>query len=263
MRQIIKCIRGFYMSLGMFCNIRLPFYIWDDRLAIHMITTLPLVGLIIGTLWWLCAILLTFLNIPIVLTAAVLCVALFLITGFIHLDGYMDTEDAILSHRPLPDKLRILQDSNAGAFSVVSLCIMFILQFGAMYAALENGKYFAMLIVIAVLSRCCTAVIFISLRHIPQCPYASMLTEKISISHKIFPFIISVTAIALSFLYAGFFGLAISAAVILGYIAAICRVFKSFKGITGDLAGYALVISELCGLIAFAVLPGVRNELWF
>ena len=257
MQYLIKYIKGFYMSFGMFCNIRLPFYIWDDKLTSYMITMLPLVGLIIGTIWWLCAVLLTFLSIPIVLSAAFLCAAPFLIAGFIHLDGYMDTEDAILSRQPLEDKLRILQDSNAGAFAVVSLCIMFILHFGAMYTVAETGKHFALLIVIAVLSRCCTAFSFLSLRHIPQCAYTSMLTEKIGVSHQIFIIIIALSAIIISFLYAGLFGLAVSLAVILGYIITIWRVFKSFNGITGDLVGHALVISELCGLIAFATLQGL------
>jgi adenosylcobinamide-GDP ribazoletransferase len=57
-----------------------------------------------------------------------------------------------------------------------------------------------------------------------------------------------------SFIFAGIYGLIVSGAVILGFIGAMAYAYKDFKGVSGDLAGYALVISELCGLTALAVI---------
>ena len=256
MKHLVKCVKGFYMSLGMFCGIPLPFHIWDEKYTSHMIASFPLVGLVIGTVWWLVAVLLFALDMPIMLAAATLSLAPFLIAGFIHLDGYMDTSDAMLSWRPLEDKLRILVDPRVGAFAVIMLGIVLIFQFSAMYAVVLNGEYFALVIAISAISRCCSAFSIFCLRHMPQSNYASMLKQNIGMSHKIFVMIVAVSTIAVSFLYAGFLGLFVSAAVILGYMAAIRRVYRSFNGISGDLLGYSLVISELCGLIALAVLQG-------
>ena len=242
------------MSLGMFSVIPLPRKIWDEKLTFHMLIGFPLVGLIIGTIWWLAALLITTLNIPTMPAAAVLSLAPFLIAGFIHLDGYMDTSDAVLSWRGMEDKLRILVDSRVGAFAVIMLGILFILQFSAMYVIVENGKFFALVIVISVLSRCCSAFSFFCLRHNSKSDFISMFTQKISASYKVFVVIIAVLATAASFLYAGFLGLAVSAVVVLTYLIAIWRASKSLGGISGDLLGYALVISELFGLFAFAVL---------
>lgn len=53
-----------------------------------------------------------------------------IITGMLHLDGFMDVCDAILSRRSKEEKLRILKDSATGAFAVIPLVILFFLQFG-------------------------------------------------------------------------------------------------------------------------------------
>lgn len=252
----MRYLKGFCMAMGMFTGIPLPFHIWDEKLTSVMIASFPLVGLVIGGIWWLAAFLLTFLNVPLIITAAVLTVVPFFVAGFIHLDGYMDTNDALLSWRPMEEKLRILVDSRVGAFSVVMLAIVFLLQFAAMHEVAAAGRYFVLLVAISALSRCCAAFSIFTLRHMPQSNYTALLKQNIGLSHKIFVLIIAAALIAAAFLYGGFLGLAVAGAVVLGYAAAIRRAFKGFDGISGDLLGYALVISELCGLTALAVLQG-------
>ena len=256
MRHLKRYAKGFYMSLGMFCGIPLPFHIWDEKYTTLMVASFPIVGLIIGTLWWLAAALLMIIEMPLMLIAALSSLAPFLIAGFIHLDGYMDTSDAMLSRRPMEDKLRILKDPHVGAFAVVMLGILFLLQFSAMYSAVENGRYLALVIAISIISRCSSAFSIFSLRHMPESNYASMLKQNMGTSHRLFVLVVAMAAIGAAFLYAGFLGLAVSLAVVLGYAAAITIVFKDFKGISGDLLGYSLVIGELCGLIALAALQG-------
>lgn len=242
------------MSLGMFIGIPLPYHFWDEKYTALMVASIPLVGAIIGTLWWLVGVLLIALELPLMLTAAALALAPFLIAGFIHLDGYMDTSDALLSWRPLEDKLRILKDPHVGSFAVVMLGILFILQFAAMYTVAETGRYLALVISVSVISRSCSALSIFILRHLPESNYASMLARGVKISHRIFVALVAVGAAGFSFLYAGVSGLVVVASVILGYAGAMRFAFKGFKGISGDLLGYALVIGELFGLIALAVL---------
>ena len=242
------------MALGMFSRMPLPFHIWDEKLTAHMVASLPLVGLVIGGLWWLAALLFMTLNLPLMLMAAILAISPFFFAGFIHLDGYMDTSDALLSYRPLEDKLRILKDPNVGAFAVVMLGILFLLQFAAMYTVAENGGAIALLISISVVSRSCSALSIFVLKHMPQSNYASLLAKNASASHKIFIVTTAVAAAGLSFHYAGILGLIVVAAVVLGYVAALAFAYKEFKGISGDLLGYAMVIAELCGLLALAVI---------
>ena len=257
----MKFIRGFYMALGMFCAIPLPFHIWDEKLTAVMVASFPLVGLLLGAIWWGVGLLLLVPSFPLVMVAAIMTVVPFFTAGFIHLDGYMDTSDARLSYRPLEDKLRILKDPNVGAFAVVMLAVLFLLQFAAMHAIVDSGRFLALLVVISVVSRACSAFSIFTLRHMPVSNYGAMLGQGVGSGSKIFIIAIAAAAIALSFVYAGVHGLIVCAAVILGFAVAIRIVYKDFGGISGDLLGYSLVISEVCGLIALALLQGVT--LWF
>lgn len=47
-----------------------------------------------------------------------------LTTGFLHLDGFMDVCDAVLSRRDLPRRQEILKDSHCGAFAVISMVLL-------------------------------------------------------------------------------------------------------------------------------------------
>ena len=97
-------IYGFFMAWGMFLTIPCPKKIWRESARRKMLACLPLIGLIVGGIWALCAWLGSFLPQPL---AALLCAAApWLITGFMHLDGYMDVGDAGLSRRDLEKKLQ-------------------------------------------------------------------------------------------------------------------------------------------------------------
>ena len=246
------------MSLGMFCGIPLPFHIWDEKLVPVMVAALPLVGVLIGAIWWAVGLLFVALSPPLMLAAAILTVTPFFIAGFIHLDGYMDTSDALLSRRPMEDRLRILKDPHVGAFAVVMLVILFLLQFGAMYGVLEGGsRYLLLLIAICVFSRICSAFSILTLRHMPESNYAATLARGVGTANRAFVIITGLGAIALTMLYAGPIGLIVPGAVLLSYGLAMRAAYKSFNGISGDLLGYSMVISELCGLIALAILQEV------
>lgn len=98
------------MALGLYTA--LPgFAGWDDGCAGLLAPALPVVGLILGALWAaLTALARAVLPEP--LAACILVLSLPAMTGFLHLDGYMDVADALLSSRSREEKLRILKDSH-------------------------------------------------------------------------------------------------------------------------------------------------------
>jgi len=131
---------------------------------------------------------------------------------------------------------------------------LIVLQFAAVYVTFEKAVYLALLIVIAVISRCCATISILCLSVIEGSSYANAFKQDTGTPQKLFAAFIALLAAVLSFLYAGVFGPAVIGAVIIGYIIATAYVYKDFKGISGDLTGFAIVISELCGLIALAVI---------
>ena len=85
------------MSWGMFLAIPCPCRIWDEKARPHMVACLPLTGGVVGLVWAAMAWLLQRLGCPAPLRAVLLAAAPWLVTGFLHLDGYMDVCDALLS----------------------------------------------------------------------------------------------------------------------------------------------------------------------
>lgn len=251
-----RYIKGFYMALGMFQSIPLPVQIWDDECMNLMMPCFPLVGALVGVLWWGLARILIMLELNLMLAAAVITVFPFIITGFLHLDGFMDTSDAMLSRRPLEDKLRILKDPHTGAFAVISVAVLFAMWFSSCYTIIENSDNIILLIFISVVSRCCSAFAILSVKAMPQSGYANMFKANTKISHRVFIVITAAAAIVLSFIFAGVMGIITVSAVILGYAAAMAYSYRQFNGISGDLAGFSMVIGELSGIFAYAVIFG-------
>lgn len=85
---------GFMMSWGMFLAIPCPCRIWNEKARPHMVACLPLTGGVVGLVWAALAWLLQRLGCPAPLRAVLLAAAPWLVTGFLHLDGYMDVCDA-------------------------------------------------------------------------------------------------------------------------------------------------------------------------
>ena len=160
--------KAFFMCLGMFSSIPCPYRPWDDDARGMMTACLPLVGAVIGLIWWIAASISgQFLPQP--LCAAVIAAMPFLLTGFMHLDGFMDTSDAILSWRPLEERLRILKDSHTGAFAVVNLCVLMMFMYAAAQSAADLDK--RIFVLIPVISRCCSAFCVTTLRPLGHSEY--------------------------------------------------------------------------------------------
>ena len=67
-----------------------------------------------GTYAW------NFLDSRVFITIVLLLIPV-LVSGGIHLDGLLDTSDALNSYQPREKKLEILKDSNAGAFAIIAV----------------------------------------------------------------------------------------------------------------------------------------------
>ncbi|MCL1982077.1 MAG: adenosylcobinamide-GDP ribazoletransferase [Clostridiales bacterium] len=247
-----RCAKGFLLSLCMFSALPLPTRTWDDACKDLALPCLPLVGGLVGAMWWAIAELLKLSGAHTALAAAALALFPFFATGFLHLDGYMDTSDAMLSRRPLEEKLRILKDPHVGAFAAIMLAALFTLQFAACWAVTEKGSHLALLVVVAVVSRCCCSISVLCLSAMPSSSYANMFKQGTGTAHKVFVAVLAVPTVAAACLYAGACGLAVALSAILGYAAAISWTVREFKGISGDLSGFAIVISEICGLTVLA-----------
>lgn len=235
------------MCLGMFSSIPCPYRPWDEDARSLMTAMLPLVGAVIGGLWYLLSLICGFV-LPRTLWAALIAVLPFLLTGFMHLDGFMDTADAVLSWRPLEERQKILKDVHCGSFAVVCVVMLMLGMFAAANDALE--KDLNALLFIPAASRCLSAFCVCALPKIGHSEYSGLRNTGAA---PVVSAVLLVCCLLLGGLFAGGRCVIALLAVVLGYGLAMLRAFRSLGGVSGDLAGFSLCIGELCGLIALAV----------
>lgn len=236
-------IYGFFMAWGMFLAIPCPKKIWRESARRKMVACLPLVGLIAGLVWAGCVWLSAFLPLPL---GALLCAAApWLVTGFLHLDGFMDVCDAVLSRRDLETRQRILKDSHCGAFAVICLALLFLCQWAVFLSA--GVIPLLPLVLVPVSCRACAALAVLTLRPIAVSQYSAMERGGAPV---VFVALVLTGVCALSAILWGSFAPLAAAA---GYALAVWYADRQLGGMSGDVSGFALTLGELCGAAALVL----------
>ncbi|MDW7675854.1 MAG: adenosylcobinamide-GDP ribazoletransferase, partial [Bacillota bacterium] len=118
---------------------------------INSVKYYPLVGFAIGMILIALMNLLSF-TLPSLVIAVVILVANIMLTGGLHLDGFMDTIDGVMAARDKERTLEIMKDSRVGAHSVWAVICLLLLKF-ALIATLPNHIMWIALLTMAVISR--------------------------------------------------------------------------------------------------------------
>ena len=240
-----RWVRAFFMAMGMFTALPCPYRPWDEDGRGRMLVCLPFVGALIGALWVALALLGRRL-LP-AASAALIAALPWLLTGFIHLDGFMDTSDALLSWRPLEERLRILKDAHAGAFAIISLGLLFLFSYDAA-RWVDSAADLRGLLFIPVVSRCGSAFCVLTLKPIGHSQYSAV---KGTAAQRLAVAAMWLTSMIACAAWLG--GLVLVPAVgTLAYALATLWAYRTLKGVSGDTAGFALTVSECAALIAFA-----------
>ena len=131
---------SFKIAFAMFSKIPMPQADWSEENMRYMLCFFPFVGAAIGlvtlTAEWICR----YFGMSNSFIAAVLVLVPVLVTGGIHVDGLLDTSDALSSWRDREKRLEILKDSHAGAFAVITACVYFLAMYGGMSQIVEQDN---------------------------------------------------------------------------------------------------------------------------
>lgn len=98
----------------------------------------PLVGATIGICVWAAGLLFAWL-LPSWPAAVLALIVWVWLTGGLHLDGWMDTADGLLSYRSRERMLDIMKDSRVGAMGVLACMLLILLKLSLILALLENS----------------------------------------------------------------------------------------------------------------------------
>lgn len=247
-------IKGLAITFSMYSKIPVPIFPWKEEDMRYSMVFFPLVGLIIGGLltgWWYLS---HYFGFGEVFTAAVATLLPLLITGGIHMDGYLDTVDAMSSYKPKEVKLQILKDPHLGAFACIAGSAYFLLYFAAVT---ECKSLISWLIISSgfILSR---ALSGLSLVWFPGAKKEGTLhTFSAAAQKNVTVAFLCVTVVLAAILMAatgGFKGVAVTGLALVVFIYYRQMSMKKFGGITGDLAGFFLQVCELAMVLGAAVL---------
>lgn len=241
------------MSVSMFSVLPVPGNVWEDKAMNLVIPFFPVVGMIIGLLWYALCVVLTCLNVPLYLQSVFITLFPFIISGLLHLDGFIDTADAVLSRRNLEEKRRILKDPHVGAFGVISLMILFMFCFAATHTAVEKSINMLPLVFVPVVSRCVIGAALLNLKPISENGYAGMFKKDTKKCHTAMLLIIAAASIAAGAFFCEVKGVAVVSGVVISEIITLGYLYRQLDGISGDLCGAALTVGELCGILLIAL----------
>jgi len=241
---------SFKIAFAMYSKIPMPRADWEKENMRYMMCFFPLIGIVIGACMVLWNLIAEYLQAGDILRTAGFVLVPVLITGGIHLDGLLDTADALSSYQTKERKLEILKDSHAGAFAIITACCYFLAAFG-IFSEITREQ----LLVLAgsyVLSRSFSGL---AVAKFPCAKSSGTVAMFSDAAQKRCVEICMYLLMAASGIYMCLTDLKLGAAAFLSA----CLVFayyywmskKQFGGITGDLAGFFLQICEL--LMAAAV----------
>ena len=117
----MSIINSFFIALSMYSRIPVPRVDWEKENMRYAMCFFPMIGVVIGAVMYLAGWLLDKTSVGGLFRGVVFTLIPIMITGGIHMDGFMDTMDALGSWGDREKKLEILKDSHAGAFAILGM----------------------------------------------------------------------------------------------------------------------------------------------
>ena len=117
----MSIINSFFIALSMYSRIPVPRVDWEKENMRYAMCFFPMIGVVIGAVMYLAGWLLDKTSVGGLFRGVVFTLIPIIITVVIHIDGFMDTMDALGSWGDREKKLEILKDSHAGAFAILGM----------------------------------------------------------------------------------------------------------------------------------------------
>ena len=236
----------------MFTKLPLPIVDWDEGKGPGALCFLPVAGLItavpIMAVMYVC----DYFAVPPLVAGAFMLVSGYLVCGFVHFDGYMDTADSLLSARDRETKLRILKDSTVGAFSVIAIVTLLIVDFAAFTTIYSTYSFNILsLLFIPALSRAIGDVVLFNYEPLSSSGIMKYIktgqTKKHNVIAILWVIILSAGLFFVGYCEVSALIIPISCIIVGLWIAKHAE--KELGGINGDIVGAVIVITEALGYL--------------
>ncbi len=238
-------IRPLLIALSTYTRLPLPKVEFNEEDMKYSMCFFPLAGVLVGLVFWGWWHFSNWLQVGVLFRSAAFALIPLLVTGGIHMDGFLDVCDALASWQPKEKKLDIMKDPHMGAFAVIR-CGMYLLAMLGIYSEIGSSRQ-AMLISLGFITS--RSLVILMFNILPNARGSGMMQRfqqtqgkkavlmaagvfsllAFAVGIKLLPvlFLLGMVAFALTSLW-------------------FRRVsMHQFGGITGDLAGFFVQVSEL------------------
>lgn len=236
---MIEILRSFLIVVSFISIIPVPVPSWTPSNLRYFCVMLPIVGVIFALLWLMFFhVLGTFAGLSPLLRGFMMMILTLALTGGLHLDGLMDTCDAVFSHRDRETRLKILSDTHAGSFAVMA-CVIILMSKTLLFSELftHNINDYS-LCFIPIYSRLGMSIL---LNNLPFAKSNGLAVILGSSRNRYDNIALAVMFLTLSILSMNI----IPVILILCLIIHVLICMKIFGGITGDLLGAFVEASEV------------------
>lgn len=239
----MNLLGSFVIAFSMYSRIPMPQIEWTKERMRYAMCFFPLIGAVIGA----AQLLLLWLRVR--LGAGIFCFSLagsavpLLITGGIHMDGFLDTTDARHSYGDRGKKLQILKDPHTGAFAILGMGV-YLLLYAAAFSEL-TGRAVWLLAAVFVLERALSGLSVVAFPMAKQDGLAAQFSQA-ALKRTVRLVMGMYITLCCGWLlwYGRGAGLCCIAAAFLTFFYYYRMAVREFGGITGDLAGWFLQSCE-------------------
>ena len=248
---------GLCVAFSLYSKLPTPKTEWNRDTMKYAMSFLPLVGLLVGLLEWGWLALAQRYALEPLFYGAVAALLPFFITGGIHMDGFTDTADALCSYGDREKRLEILKDPHVGAFGVMYVAALLVLQLG-LYAQLFAATALAPVLAVSfAFARTVGGGAIVWLPCAKNSGLAHTFAEG-SDKRPVRAALLIEGLACLVWIADVSLPCALGLCVLTAVLAPLYRRFclRVFGGVTGDLAGFAITLTETL-LLAVCVLGGL------
>lgn len=257
-----EMLRAVAMAFSMFSVLPVPRVDWKRENMRYMLCCLPLIGVVIGLALWGWLALCDALRFGAPLFAAGLTLWPTLLSGGIHIDGFCDTVDALSSRAAPARKREILKDPHAGAFAITFAVVWFLLYF-ALCTEMTRARGAVLLLgVQQVFARTLGALACVRFPAAGSAGLAADFRDAASVRSNSILLVWAVLCASAMLLLSPAGAIA---SLLLGgacylYLRRMCA--RAFGGMSGDLAGFLITLSQLVMLMG-SIFAERIVRLWF
>ncbi len=196
------------------------------------------------------------LILPSAVVNALLIAVLVILTGALHLDGFIDTCDGLAGESPRR-RLEIMSDSQVGAFGVIGVCCLLLIKYAALLS-LPGNLRMAALLLMPTLSRWAVVYSVFAFPYTPEkTPGLGQTFKQPATWQRLtIATLVALVTVAVLMSWQGVVLMAGVWLIILG----VARFFRSrLGGLTGDIYGAIIELAEVLVLILLPLAAGIGN----